>query len=94
MFATGSTVGQRILDVCYGNTHGSESRAGIGPYKKVLYAALLIGCPWLKERSGDLIKRTQLEQWRDVVRSVLILIQLTGPDGAMANGLVRTGFAS
>ncbi|XP_041378526.1 peroxisome biogenesis factor 2-like [Gigantopelta aegis] len=71
VFATGTTIGQRILNIRYGNTHGSASSLWIGPYKKILYAALLIGCPWLKERSGDLIRLTKLTVWRDVIEKAL-----------------------
>ncbi|XP_052760620.1 peroxisome biogenesis factor 2-like isoform X2 [Mya arenaria] len=64
--AAESTFGQAMLNLKYHNEHAQAStNQWISSRQQVLYACLLIGCPWLKDRSHDLIKLLRLDSWKD-----------------------------
>lgn len=66
--ASNATIGQSILNLKYHNEHAqSSANQLIGRRQKILYALLLIGCPWVKERSDDMMKFFGLREWKDVV---------------------------
>ena len=66
--ASDATVGQGILNLKYHNEHAQNStNQWIGRRQKILYALLLIGCPWLKKRSHDIISLLGLRHWKNQV---------------------------
>ncbi|XP_059145530.1 peroxisome biogenesis factor 2-like [Physella acuta] len=55
LYDSGATVGQQILGIYYRQPRKVNPGAGITGREKILYAFLVIICPWLKERIATLL---------------------------------------
>jgi hypothetical protein len=64
-----STIGQNILNLKY---LSNRNDTWISRRQKILYAAILIGLPWLKERSSDILKVIGVIEFRSKVLYKLI----------------------
>ncbi|KAL4220907.1 peroxisome assembly protein (Peroxin-2) [Mactra antiquata] len=63
-----STLGQAMLNLKYRNeTIPANQGPWISSRQKILYACLFIGCPWLKDRSHDLIELFGMSKWKDKI---------------------------
>ena len=75
LYDSGSSVGQQILGMQYGQTgqtagvqgKGGNGRISISGREKILYALLVVVCPWLRDRVSTLLKYLHLTQFQDQV---------------------------
>jgi len=78
LYDGGSTVGQRILGLHYGQAGEGSSGSAIGVREKILYGLLVVLCPWLRERLATLLHYMKLsgivdevEWWLQKTETVL-----------------------
>ncbi|KAH3818170.1 hypothetical protein DPMN_119766 [Dreissena polymorpha] len=85
-----STLGQAMLSLKYRNERfpAATSPDWISRRQKILYACLLIGCPWLRDRSHDLVRLLRLDKWRDNVQQVIKWVETGFKLATLANFLV------
>ncbi|XP_053378597.1 peroxisome biogenesis factor 2-like [Mercenaria mercenaria] len=87
--AAESTLGQSMLNLKYINEGvQSSSNQWISHRQKLLYACLLIGCPWLKERSHDIIKLFHMEKWREKIEKLIKWLETGFKVATLVNFLV------
>ncbi|XP_050413023.2 peroxisome biogenesis factor 2 [Patella vulgata] len=94
VFASGATIGQQILNIQY---RDKTSLSWIGQRQKIMYALLVIGCPLLKERSGEITTGLGLTRWKNVINKCLSWIESTIKLATVLNFLVflnRGGYLS
>lgn len=87
--AAESTLGQAMLNLKYYNEHTQTSaNQWISYRQKLLYACLLIGCPWLKDRSNDIIKLFHVERWQEKMEKLLKWLETGFKVATLVNFLV------
>ncbi|KAL3861572.1 hypothetical protein ACJMK2_007598 [Sinanodonta woodiana] len=88
--ASESTVGQQILNLKYHDerSFGSGSSPWMSKRQKILYAMILIGCPWIKDRSNDLMQLLELTHWRHMVNQMLGWFECSLKVASLVNFLV------
>ncbi|XP_060578722.1 peroxisome biogenesis factor 2-like [Ruditapes philippinarum] len=87
--ASESTLGQSMLNLKYFNERGQTCTSRwISHSQKLLYALLLIGCPWLKERSHDLIRIFNVQKWREKIEKVIKWIETGFKVATLVNFLI------
>ncbi|XP_046335775.2 peroxisome biogenesis factor 2-like [Haliotis rufescens] len=90
-----ASIGQQILNIRYGSNKAPQ--AWMSSRQKWLYALILIGCPWLRDRSHDLVRLLRLENWEDRIEKYLQWAETTLKVAALVNFLMflrRGGYLS
>ncbi|XP_060073760.1 peroxisome biogenesis factor 2-like [Ylistrum balloti] len=88
IFTHDCTIGQQILNLRYASENGQGAGPWLGTRQKILYALILIGCPWFKERSDDVLSMLKLSHWKHKVQQLLHWTETGLKVAALINFLV------
>lgn len=80
-----STIGQNILNLKYISNKGET---WMTQRQRILYAAILIGLPWLKERLSDVLKVIGLMEIRSKIEKLIEWTDISLKIAALVNFLV------
>ncbi|KAJ8320144.1 hypothetical protein KUTeg_001731 [Tegillarca granosa] len=69
-----STIGQDILNLKY---FSGKTLQLISRRQKYVYALILIGSPWLRDRSSNILKYFGLNKWKEQSQKILRWIEVT-----------------
>lgn len=82
------TIGQQILNLKYVTEKSQGAEPWLGTRQKLLYALILIGCPWVKERCGDILHMLKLSRWKQKAQQILHWTETGLKVAALVNFLV------
>ncbi|KAL5014045.1 hypothetical protein ScPMuIL_008315 [Solemya velum] len=82
-----ATVGQQVLNLKYLNERATTTQ-WMSRRQKVLYALLLIWCPWVKERSNDALELFGMTSFKDKINKYMYWMETTLKVAVLINFLV------
>ncbi|XP_048728225.1 peroxisome biogenesis factor 2-like [Ostrea edulis] len=86
IYAHESTIGQQILNLKYSGT--AQQTSWMSRRQKILYGLILIVCPWLRERTDNLLNFVGLSQYHRKIQRILKWLDISLKLAAVLNFLV------